>query len=230
VFGSEWNVNYFRQTIGTEANGPDNVNAGFSFTATPGALGGCAAKTPRSLVFESYQGVNAYLWWAEKSAPLGYAVQRSIYTSDYQQATPIWPCQWTGSAPTCGSSGIWGNLAYIPESVSTYNEVISVTYYSGQGSSTTDLLFAVTYSDVYGTKNPLDATVSWYHMIRLGQQLDASVDAKDVFVQSEYRGIAMSPFYCQSQNFQFRALQEEIEKAEAVEELVGGSALIKSEV
>jgi len=183
---------YWPSALGVGSIGTATSTGGTSQTST---LRGCAGFTPDG---SPAIASGTFLFWVDRGASNGYALQRSSYTSSWAAAVPVWP------NAAHSNSNLYVSGALVPSgslASSLANFVAAATMDANAQ------LFVVTGGvggTVYASTNPradVSATpISFYQLIVLGVDTAATWQ----FANSVYRGVSMAPSSCVISNNDFR--------------------------
>lgn len=190
---------------------------GTASTGIASNLRNCAGKTASATVqFDAGSAV----FWAEFSAPNGYAVQRADYSGGvFGSNSPIWKQGLTLNT----LSGVANTDTSYPWSASSTwtvdNAIVGVSYYQWDGSTNVaakqDVVYASSTTTLYASLNAFDSatSVSWYIVQKIGVgesaplgQAGGSAVYGSSYLGSEYRGVAYAPRSCSATGQTFRAL------------------------
>jgi hypothetical protein len=165
--------------------GPATSPGGNSSTST---LRGCAGYTPSGPAI----GSGTVLFWVDRGAGGGYALQRSEFSTTWSPAIPVWP-----NASHANSQLFVDNVLTAPSS----DLVVAASMDSSAN------LFVVTggaFGSVFSSTNPravvATTPIAFHQLIRLG----AGSTATAQFENSVYRGVTVAPTFCNIANNDFR--------------------------
>ncbi len=167
-------------------------------------LRGCAGYTPSG---NPAIGSGTVLFWVDRGATNGYALQRSEFTTTWSQVLPVWP-----SAGNPNSLLYVDNVLTTPPASSAWNFVAAASMDSSAN------LFVVTggflSSAVFSSTNPRaivpSTPIAFHQLIQLGAGSTASAQ----FTNSVYRGVTIAPNFCNIPGNDFR---RNLESEEVVE-------------
>ena len=132
------------------------------------------------------------MFWVDRGAANGFALQRSEFTTTWSSALPVWP-----NAAHANSLLYVDNVLATP----TSNLVAAASMDSSAN------LFVVTggnFGSVFSSTNPravvATTPIAFHQLIRLG----AGSTATAQFENSVYRGITVGPTFCNIANNDFR--------------------------
>jgi len=178
---------------------PSGTGGAVPLTST---LRGCAGFTPSVM---GAIAASTYLFWVDRGATGGNALQRSMYSATWSASIPVWP----NAAHSNSRLFVGGSLVAAPASIATFtNAVVAATM------DTTAQLFVVTggvtstsavYASVNGRSDVGTAPIDFYQVLVLGQGSAGGAE----FLGSVYRGVAMAPLQCSFANNDFRRELEE---------------------
>jgi len=144
-------ASYMPTSISITANNAGAKEYGGASYKIPANLRNCAGRTASaSVAFDTQSSV----FWVEFKAPDGFAVARSDYTSSFSQPYPVWK----QGATVNTIAGVAQTETYPPLSLD--NDIVGVTYYQWDGSTTSsaqmDVVYVTSTTAMYASTNAFE--------------------------------------------------------------------------